>query len=396
MPTPSDASQFALAMLTRAQALYTAGDADGMLPLAAGIPADGRLPGGITLSPAFVAAVAGMLHNLSFACRDAGRYDAALACSGEACRLQPTDGTFHLHRMYLLLGRRAYRDAWNRADWQRALRDAHPALWDGISRVDGLLVNNSNGLGDFIQFLRFIPEAARRAGRVYLETPPGTKALFRHTPLPDGVTLIDSREGISFEATCEMVCLPFAMGLGAEDIATPGAYLHAPPERTGPWRDVVAAHGEGIPIGLVWASWGDGNPRSLPFAALRPLLEIPGLRVFGLQNHKDKAALHGQALPDHFTDLGVYDTRNMAAIMRSMRLVIAPDCGLAHLAAALGVETWLCLARVGDWRWGENGERGDWYPNVRMFRQSQAGDGGSDPWAPVIAGIAERLRTLTA
>ncbi|WP_372397724.1 glycosyltransferase family 9 protein [Azospirillum sp. HJ39] len=386
----SDHSVFDL--MAQAHRLYEAQDADGVLRLASAFVPDGDHP-----SSRFREDIANMLHNLSFTCHAAGNHDVALTCSTEAARLLPESHLIGLHRSYLLLARRAYREAWDRTVWQRAFQPAHPLMWDGVSKIDGLYVRNSNGLGDFIQFLRFIPEAVRRTGHVYVEVPPGIAPLIREDNPLHGVTLIDRRSAGVVRGTvqgyCELVCLPFAMGLGPEEVAMPVPCLRPPANRTRPWHDVVAAHG-GIPVGLIWADRGAGSLRSLPFSALRSLMDISGIRFFCLQSDKDKSQIHERMLPDNFTDLGVHDLQNTAAIMKAMRLIIAPDCGLAHLAGALGVETWMCLSHACDWRWGNDGTGSDWYPSATLFRQDAAGRVGEEPWTSVLSAISGRLRHL--
>ncbi|WP_158511042.1 glycosyltransferase family 9 protein [Azospirillum thiophilum] len=331
----SDHSVFDL--MAQAHRRYEAQDADGLLRLASAFAPDGDHP-----SSRFREDIANMLHNLSFTCHAAGNHDAALTCSTEAARLLPESHLIGLHRSYLLLARRAYREAWDRTVWQRAFQPAHPLMWDGVTLID-----------------------RRSAGGVR-----GT-----------------------VQGYCELVCLPFAMGLGPEEVAMPVPCLRPPANRTRPWREVVAAHG-GIPVGLMWADRGAGSPRSLPFSALRGLMDISGIRFFCLQSDKDKSQIHEQMLPDNFTDLGVHDLQNTAAIMKAMRLIIAPDCGLAHLAGALGVETWMCLSHACDWRWGNDGTGSDWYPTATLFRQDAAGRVGEEAWTSVLSAISGRLRHL--
>jgi hypothetical protein len=83
--------------------------------------------------------------------------------------------------------------------------------------------------------------------------------------------------------------------------------------------------------------------------------------------------------------------RETAAVMKNLDLVIAPDTAVVHLAGALGVKVWTALPVVPDWRWMLDREDSPWYPTVRLFRQSRAGD-----WGGVIKRIAAALSQLVA
>jgi hypothetical protein len=138
-------------------------------------------------------------------------------------------------------------------------------------------------------------------------------------------------------------------------------------------------------VGLVW----QGNPtyraddqRSIPLARLLPLAKMEGVDLYSLQKHHGREqllAFERGATPVP-TDLGgtldddgaaFLDT---AAVLRALDLLVTSDTAIAHLAGALGVETWLLLAHRPDWRWGTAGDRTPFYPRTRLFRQERRGD----------------------
>ena len=160
------------------------------------------------------------------------------------------------------------------------------------------------------------------------------------------------------------------------------------------WRDRMAGEGEGLRVGLVWA----GNPRfpgdrlrSPRLEGLRAVLDVPGVRLFGLQKGPGREDLERVALPASFTDLGreVADFADTAAIMANLDLVISSCTGPAHLAGALGVPLWVVLPFSPDWRWLLGRDDSPWYPTARLFRQDRVGD-----WTRVAARVAEALRGL--
>lgn len=75
-----------------------------------------------------------------------------------------------------------------------------------------------------------------------------------------------------------------------------------------------------------------------------------------------------------------------AAVLTNLDLLITSDTAIAHLAGAMGVETWLALSKVPDWRWGLEGAETFWYENMRLFRQREFGD-----WSSVFVDIKNNL-----
>lgn len=85
-------------------------------------------------------------------------------------------------------------------------------------------------------------------------------------------------------------------------------------------------------------------------------------------------------------DTGAKDFRDTADIVAGLDLVISVDTSIAHLAASLGVPTWVLLPAANtDWRWGHDRSDSEWYPSVRLFRQPRPG-----AWAPVLDAVSTR------
>jgi ADP-heptose:LPS heptosyltransferase len=82
-----------------------------------------------------------------------------------------------------------------------------------------------------------------------------------------------------------------------------------------------------------------------------------------------------------------------AAVIEELDLVITSDTSIAHLAGAMGRETWVALRRVPDWRWLLERENSPWYPSVRLFRQRRSGD-WNEVFERIEAALRQRLRDL--
>jgi len=135
--------------------------------------------------------------------------------------------------------------------------------------------------------------------------------------------------------------------------------------------------------------------RSFRLDQLEPLARVPGVRLISLQREHgldQLRALDGRFSVTTLTNetAGVEDDRDFldtAAIISQLDLVVTPDSAVAHLAGSLGTPVWVALASVAEWRWMIDREDSPWYPSMRLFRQTAAGD-----WPGVFERMAQILR----
>jgi hypothetical protein len=219
------------------------------------------------------------------------------------------------------------------------------AIWDGTP-LHGrrVLIRCYHGLGDTIQFARFIPAVEAIASEVAVWAQPSLIPLLqtmntsaRFLPLHDGTPEVD------YDADVEIMELAHVFRTTVETIPSV-PYLHVAP------ADVPRG------IGLVWRA-GEWDPaRSIPFEVFRPLLETPGVRFY----------------PLHREDEGAGTPLETARLMRALDLVITVDTMAAHLAGALGVPVWTLLPAQCDWRWMDERSDTPWYPTMHLFRYASA------------------------
>jgi hypothetical protein len=175
----------------------------------------------------------------------------------------------------------------------------------------------------------------------------------------------------------------------------PAAYLTPDPDRVAEFgKRLLKEAGEGgvRKVGLVWmgnlATGLMGLRKSIPLRLLAPLARIPGVRFVSLHiaeyGHTAREAPELRIL-DFSDELKTLD--DTAALAANCDLVISVDTVVAHLAGALGLETWVPLWFAADWRYLDQGESCLWYPKMRLFRQTAAGD-----WGPVVEQLAKASR----
>ncbi|MCW5751581.1 MAG: tetratricopeptide repeat protein [Alphaproteobacteria bacterium] len=337
---------------------------------------------------------------MGLAALDRGRHEEAVRWLRRAVDTAPEDALvrFTLATSLLKLGR--YREGWREYEWREQVvtkgRRHVPRLpgqrWRG-EEIAGqrLLVFAEQGMGDAIQFMRFLPPVLQRAPqRIELALPAPLLALARasfarHPSI--GVHAMDEAP-----ADCPwqapLLSLPGILGITLEKLPNRVPYLAVPQAAREKWRarlNELRRSARRL-VGLNWA----GNPehpleplRSPGFDALRPLLGLAGCRFVSLQ-----IGAEARALPEGLADLGgeIGDFADMAAIMEGLDLMVSSCTAPLHLAGALGRPAVAMLHEDADWRWLIRRTDSPWYPTMRLCRQPRAGD-----WASVVAAVGADL-----
>ena len=326
---------------------------------------------------------------------DQGRSKEAIILYRRTVALSPDHTSAHLFAAmaYLRLG--AFSVGWDLYEWRwrgTSLKLPDYALgrplWDG-GDISGktILLHGEQGLGDSLQFCRYVPLVAQKA-KVLLAVPGALVGLM--DTLGSGIQVLRDGEPLPpFDLHCPLMSLARLFRTTSRNVPQDRAYLRADPQSLAAWRRRL--EGRGPRIGLAWsgnpAHVGDGR-RSLPLRRLLPLIWNSGADWHIVQKDlrdEDRALVAATPrLTWHGDQLTSFD--DTAALVSALDLVIAVDTSVAHLAGALGVPTWLMLPFAPDWRWLEDRDDSPWYGSVRLFRQPRPGD-----WDGVVAGIAEHL-----
>jgi hypothetical protein len=267
-------------------------------------------------------------------------------------------------------------------------REFPQPLWTGQENLAGkqLFAYIEQGLGDTIQFYRFIRQVAARGATVTLSVYAPMMRLLRSVDPPCALIGWDEVPD-RFDYHIPLMSLPLALGTTLGTIPAPKRYLAAEPERVAHWRARIG--GEGFRIGVAWRgnrSVFGAEGKEFPLQALIPLSRMPGVRLISLQ--KDPGPILDGLKLEQFdgVDQGGDAFIDSAAIIENLHLVISADSAPAHLAGALGAPVWVALKHVPDWRWLLNREDSPWYPGMRLFRQKEPGD-----WESVFREIEDAL-----
>jgi hypothetical protein len=256
-------------------------------------------------------------------------------------------------------------------------------VWDGRP-FDGrdVLVRCYHGLGDTLQFCRYLPLLRRRVRSLAVEAQPALIPLLAGLHGPN--RLLPFRpEAPTPESACDLEIMELAHALRTRP--DPAPYLAVPP--------TPASAEKRLRVGLCWhVNTGWAPERSVPLRLLAPLGELAGVRLFNLQRGPGAAELKEPGAPAvaNPADKSI-DVLDTARLVRALDLVVTIDTMVAHLAGALGVPVWLLLPHAPDWRWLAGGRASPWYAKVRKYRQSQPGD-WRDPVMELSADLTRAAR----
>jgi len=341
--------------------------------------------------------VAAVHANKGVTLHEMGRFDDALNCYERAQALDPDDAECRRNQAMtlLLLGRfneawPAYEARWRTARFRNEARSPKPR-WSPTASEPGatVLVQAEQGLGDTIQFARYVGLLAAKDLHVTLECPAPLVRLMRSL---DGVTQVieQGTRSSGHDFQIPLMSLPGAFETDLATIPADVPYLGVSEAEAAGWRRRLKTL-PGPRIGIVWKG-SPGHPRdsvrSPGLTPFLPLLDFPRATFVSLQKDggdKDLTALGTDAVVDPSAELD--DFAATAALVQGLDLVVACDTAVGHLAGALGRPVAMLLPHVPEWRWLLERDDTPWYPTMRLFRQTAPGD-----WAGAVQKMTQYIR----
>ena len=286
------------------------------------------------------------------------------------------------------LARGDFRSGWPlyfsrvQAAHQEARREGM-ALWDGAPLgTNSLLLRGDGGLGDVLMHARFLGRPVPAAGRLILQCQDSLVDLLGRA-LGSVVVIGKSDPTPGADAWLPLSMLSMRLGADPDVSDHPADFLSSGFPRQFPPRETR--------VGLCWRGSGGTfrqRKRSMAPSAFDRLSDVANVTFLSLQVGLDRPdarpALDMVERTDRY--LGAEGMTRMAREMVELDLVITVNTYVAHLAGALGVETWVLLPHGPEWRWGTGGTNSIWYPRARLFRQPRPAD-----WDTVIRKVAAAL-----
>lgn len=300
----------------------------------------------------------------------------------------------------LLAGRLAEGWAWYEHRWRDTDRVRRPAFyvahgeWQGPRQQppagQDIALYAEQGLGDVIQAIRYVPQLLSLGARVHCviqqELVPLVRASFPQ------VHCLAPGENLSVHLHAALMELPGRFDTTLGTIPASDAYLRAPDERRGRWRERLRPGDGRFKLGLCWSgaqTQVNNRNRAVPLRLFEPFTRLPGVQCYSLQKSDAGAATDVVVPPERLVDLTPEwaDFGDSAAMIEQLDLVITVDTVIAHLAGALGKPVWILLPPNQDFRWLLQREDSPWYRSARLFRR-----GFGEPREAQVARVMSALR----
>ena len=350
----------------------------------------------ITLKPEYADAY----NNMGNALKEQGKLDEAIAAYNKALSINPdyADAYCNKSHSHLLMG--DFDEGWDLYEWrtqtkEKKARKAREHLsWDGTKNISGkrFVVYEEQGLGDKIQFCRYLPLLVQENAFVTFQVTSALHSLLG--TLDSNIILtngLPSEDQIDFEVP--LMSLPYLFKTEPKTIPASIPYLYADEAKVKLWAERL--HKDNFKIGICWqgSKTKVDVGRSFPLSLFEKISRISDVELISL--HKGLGEDQVSDVNFNLTSFdGNFDTGtdafiDTAAIMANCDLIITSDTAVAHLAGALGRPTWVALKYIPDWRWMLNRSDNQWYPTMTLYRQKITGD-----WASVFDAINQDLLLL--
>ncbi len=331
--------------------------------------------------------------NLGNIYQEAGRIRSAINCYEKSISIDPDFVDAHQNLAMSLLLEGNYKIGWIEYEWRLRKKNKRFNTCDRNTinnlfnsrpiQGDKILIISEQGIGDNLQFMRYIPYLRDKGVEVSFASPGKLHGLIKTSGIhPDPIALEDVNS-IKDRKWMHLLSLPRWLGVSPHNPIISDRYITAPRELRLKWKNILRAEKRPL-IAINW----QGNPtveiglikgRSLPLATFNLLLQDSRFKFLSLQKGFGSEQLSTCAHLDSFVQSQeqinqTLDFEETSAIIANCDLIITSDTSMAHLAGAMGKPTFLLLKNVPDWRWGIGADKTFWYPNMLLIRQTTPGN----------------------
>jgi tetratricopeptide (TPR) repeat protein len=324
------------------------------------------------------------------------------------CRL--SIARWNMSHCHLMLGNYGYgwRDYESR--WQleglpaNFLRTFEAPLWLGDVSLAGktILLHAEQGLGDTLQFCRYVKLVAGLGAKVLLEVQPALINVLKDLEGVDTIFSIGDPLPV-IDCHCPLMSLPLAFKTTLETIPNQTPYIQASANKVTYWSNRLGSKRRPR-VGLVWSGgfrpdqpevWATNARRNIGLDQIAKL-KMEEVDFYSLQKgdpaEQELRNRQNEVWPeDNFYNYTneLVDFSDTAGLIANLDLVISVDTSTAHLAGALGKPVWILNRFDSCWRWLLDRDDSPWYPTAKLYRQTNIGD-----WDSLLDSVRIDLRKM--
>lgn len=234
-------------------------------------------------------------------------------------------------------------------------------LWKpGDKLENSIVIICEQGLGDHIQFIRYLPFLGKKDIKV--AAPKCLHKIFQDNY--SNINFIDYNDINPQTQALRITDLAYILNMDFDHIPFAEGYLNS---------ETADIKSQKPKIGLCWEAGSAGIRtminRTINIKCFEPLLNKKNIQLYSFQVTD---TLRGNERYQQMINLAkaFKDFSDTAKSLKAMDAVISVDTSVAHLAGALGVKTYLLLPYATDWRWFSDTKTTPWYKSVEIFKQT--------------------------
>ena len=245
-------------------------------------------------------------------------------------------------------------------------------MWNGIDPLKGkkTLLFGEGGYGDEIINVRFAKNLSDRGASVIVSASESLLEVFSSIEGVNAVVKKQFLDSIYYDTWVPGMGAPWLCGITYNTLSGK-PYIQK--LQSNIWEKLIPKTKGCLNVGLRWSGlpqFEHEQFRKFPKELMLDLATVPNVKCFSFQRDTDLVKL-----PDNITDLSSIITtwKETALALSRMDIMISSCTSVAHMAAAMGIKTWIIVPIMAYYTWALPGNKSPWYESVTLFRQNKFG-----------------------
>ena len=342
-----------------------------------------------------------LLHTLGHI-KDKKYFNLAKDCYDQAIKIKSDFADAYWNKSLTQLTLGEFTEGWKNYEYRFKIENGKPQFIS-IPRLESLknlknkriLIWSEQGLGDSIQFCRYIYKILDFGAKVTFDTSKLLTALMSRQ-FNCKINETDQRlVKNNFDFQIPLLSLPMLFNTDLSNIPFNSSYLKTSKDKDREWLNKLKLTKQKLNIAITCA----GNPdyagdseRSANLEIFYPLVDK--VNLFLIQKDiKNEDEIFLKKYPQiKFIGKDIDNFDDLASVIQNMDFVISTDTSIPHLAAAIGKKVYILLGRITDWRWMLNSGTSPWYNSATLLRKKFNPESKTEDWSYVFQQIIKEFK----